>query len=146
MSNPVQHLVLWRAIVAYPMPAQEKAVLTCLCSYGNSDGTHVFPSQRTLAMLNDMSLREMRRNMHSIKEKGFLIGDGWKNRCKQWRINTELFLAAPPVQAEKPKKEKKTPVVVVPDVGASEPPKLTPEQIAKRHADKERVLAQLQRR
>lgn len=154
-SDPVKHLKLWRAIVAYPMNREEKDVLQCLCSFGNSDGTKCWPSQRTLAELNEMSLRDMRRVFKAMREHKFIIEDGWVHRCKQWRINTELFLTALPKKEKKPATPKKAkpapekPKPVVPPVAAPPvvegPPPLTPEQIAKRHADKEKVLEKLRR-
>ncbi len=113
MGDPVKHLALLRGIREYVMPPHEKAFMLSLCLFGDEDGTNIRPSQQTIATLHQLSWRRAAKIYQSLKEKGYIIEDGWHKRCRKWRINTKLFLPEP-AKKEKP---------VVPVSGKSKPVK-----------------------
>lgn len=145
VGDPVKHLALLRAIREYEMPPHEKAIMLSLCLYGDEDGKDIRPSQTTIARLHHIHRRWVVEIFATLKEKGYLIEDGWHNRRRKWRINTELFFdALQPKKAAK-KVEKPKPPVVPPPTDGMKPPPLSPEEIARRHADKEKLLEKLRR-
>src|SRR5579885_1057394 len=93
MSNPVKHLALLRSIKNRDdISSTEYTVLMTLCLYADENGERAWPGENALSMDCKLSIRTIRKTLHSLQGKGFISSGGRNQRRVEWSIDVAKFL------------------------------------------------------
>ena len=92
-----------------PLPASQKAILTCLISYSNSngDGTSIFPGLETICEETSLCRRTVQYGLRELEGAGWIVAvdrRGGAGRPSQYHLNLDQFggLVARPVEQPAP--------------------------------------------